>query len=139
MSEQSSNSYGTFSSCLQSELGFTHSGPYKASPMRQGCRGQFILGSGPASQKTTVSLSTWSLYTQGSGLRHGSKPQQSLESSPISSSVCVCAHVHVQYVCARAQCVHVCVVCLRACAVCVCTHAHAQCVCVRAVCVCMRA
>ena len=57
MSEQNSNSYGTFSPCLQSELGFTHLGPYKASLMRQGSCGQFILGSGPMSQKTSV----WSL------------------------------------------------------------------------------
>ena len=64
---------------------------------------------------------------------------QGLESSPISNSVCVCAHAHAQYVCARVQCVRVCAcvrsVCLCACAVCVC--AHSVCACVHSVCLCV--
>ena len=110
MSEQNSNSYGTFSSCLQSELGFTHLGPYKASPMRQGSCGQFIPGSGPMSQKTSV----WSL----------------LPSATVY--VCVCACVRSVCVCVYAgpgvfshqqQCMCVCV-CVRACV-------HSVCVCAR--------
>ena len=112
MSEQNSNSYGTFSSCLQSELGFTHLGPYKASPMRQGSCGQFIPGSGPMSQKTSV----WSLLPSATVYVCVCARacavcvcvcMQGLESSPISNSVCVCVCVCV-CACVRAQCVCVC-------------------------------
>ena len=114
MSEQNSNSYGTFSSCLQSELGFTHLGPYKASPMRQGSCGQFIPGSGPMSQKTSV----WSLLPSATVYVCVCARacavcvcvcMQGLESSPISNSVCVCVCV---CVCVRA-CVHSVCVCAR--------------------------
>ena len=106
ISEQNSNSHGTFSSCLQSELGFTRSGLYKASPMRQGSYGQFILG--PMSQRTSVSL-LLGLYTPReviSGM--ALNPSRAWRWENPSATVCVCVCVRVRVcVCVYAR-VHVC-------------------------------